>query len=185
MRVRRGFSLDAVLLAAPTAICLVAGVLTGVMAWKTAVESAETERLAAHDERQRQAASDQTIEPRERTSQHAITFTHDNHWWVARSRLNADYLVHHPDCPCRKPVTPAKQADNNAPRVWRVIRGYSGLNRVEDETGKLLFDDMSEHQVYLEARLLSKGLNVQLKFFDEEPEGLVPTAPWYRMPEAE
>ena len=98
---RRGFFSADVAIVTLIVICLVILVLAGVSRWKHEVEAAEAARLAAYDEVQRQA-SEQTIETRERVSRCAITFTHDNHWWV--SRLNADYLVHHPDCPCRKPA---------------------------------------------------------------------------------
>lgn len=34
------------------------------------------------------------------------TVTHDGHKWIVQSGHPSGYFIHHPDCPCEKPVKP-------------------------------------------------------------------------------
>ena len=95
MRARRGF------ISAETADFFVSvGILVfGLVAGGLVFVCAPSTKAA----QQQDIAAEKTVEFRARTSRHASTFTHDNHWWV-RTRAWSDYIVHHPDCPCQKPA---------------------------------------------------------------------------------
>lgn len=92
---RRGFFSATVAIGTLVIICLVTGCT------ETAAERARREADAA---RMAEQVAEQTVESRERKSQNAVTFTHDNHWWVRlwHRGIHCDYFVHHPDCPCQK-----------------------------------------------------------------------------------
>ncbi len=104
MRARRGaISAEMLefLVSAGLVLALVGGVVFFVGAAATKAGQRRNTAETEYHEKLQQHDAEQTIEVRERTSKHASTFTHDNHWWV-RTRAWSDYIVHHPGCPCQK-----------------------------------------------------------------------------------